>query len=122
MSWHLFLLNKLLMVTLLNTTLGWNYSTRSSTSSFDKIVPPLLTIEIDKNLPSSMNTLIDRLLSYAEKDVIRCLDSVERNNKDLTTNPNPIHLAFIGDSRIRNQFVNFIQVNLLSSNLLIIIL
>ena len=117
--WHLFLLSKLLRVTLLNrvnTTTGWNYfTTRSSTSSFDNVVPSLLTIKIDKNVPSSMSSLIDRFQSYAKKDLTKCLDSMERN-KNLTTNR--IHLAFIGDSRIRNQFVNFIQVNLFTFNFL----
>jgi hypothetical protein len=46
------------------------------------------------------------LREYKMGDVVRCLDSlsVKRNRR-------PMHIAFIGDSTVRQHFVSFIRVN-----------
>ncbi len=47
---------------------------------------------------------------YEMKDVVKCLDSmfINRNRS--------IHLAFMGDSLVRNQFLNFISVCIIGSS------
>ncbi len=49
------------------------------------------------------------LREYKMGDVVRCLDalSVKRNRR-------PMHIAFIGDSTVRQHFVSFIRVNSLA--------
>lgn len=68
------------------------------------------------NKEISFTTFIDeensnrnrRLLrEYSSKDVVRCLDSLSAKR-----NQRPIHIAFIGDSTIRQHYVMFLRVNL----------
>ena len=44
---------------------------------------------------------------YTTRQLVSCLDAIRENNPIVTKKT---HLAFVGDSRIRNQFLNLIQV------------
>lgn len=48
------------------------------------------------------------LREYKKEDVVRCLDSLSIKKKR-----RPIHIAFIGDSTVRQHFVSFIRVSFL---------
>jgi polysaccharide deacetylase 2 family uncharacterized protein YibQ len=50
-----------------------------------------------------------------KKDVIRCFDSLSAKKKG-----QPIHIAFIGDSTVRQHFKSFIRVSLIISITVII--
>ncbi len=60
-----------------------------------------------------------QLMRYTFEQVVDCFDShhFTRNsskNLDLVNRPKKnLHFAFIGDSRIRQQFLNFLEVGLL---------
>ena len=50
--------------------------------------------------------------SYTTRQLVSCFDNIrEKISNGSQMKKKKIHLAFIGDSRIRNQFLNFIQVN-----------
>jgi hypothetical protein len=55
-------------------------------------------------------TLCDRrqfpVWEYKMDDVVRCLDSLSVKRNKL-----PIHIAFVGDSTVRQHFISFIQVS-----------
>ncbi len=51
------------------------------------------------------------LREYKMGDVVRCLDSLSVKRKSVKINIRPMHIAFIGDSTVRQHFVSFIRVN-----------
>lgn len=61
----------------------------------------------DINRKVKIQTNIDLKMdqSYTTRDVVDCLDTLftERNNESL-------HIAFVGDSLVRNQYIRFIKV------------
>jgi hypothetical protein len=48
-----------------------------------------------------------RLLNYTTERLVACLDTL-RNRQPFD---GPLHLLFMGDSRIRQHFLNFVRVN-----------
>lgn len=58
-----------------------------------------------------------KLHRYNKNDVTNCIDALSsrstENRSGVSSNgnrPEPIHLAFVGDSRIRQHFYDFIEV------------
>ena len=52
---------------------------------------------------------IHELKWYTTRQLVSCLDAIRANSKSRINKKT--HLAFVGDSRIRNQFLNLIQVS-----------
>ncbi len=71
-----------------------------------------------KNMHSKTELESCSLFQYTAKPVVSCLDQIydDYKKKDIfyttngTRNTNELHFAFIGDSRIRQQYFNFIKV------------
>jgi hypothetical protein len=58
-----------------------------------------------KNYSLNRKPIKKQLLKYKVKDVVHCLDSfVIRENRS-------VYIHFIGDSLVRNQFLNFVSVS-----------
>ncbi len=72
----------------------------------------------DRKLTTIMPEVQCKLLDYSAEHVTSCLDilqskiSLNKNNVAATTEKNQtmLHFVFIGDSRIRQQFLNFLKV------------
>jgi hypothetical protein len=47
-----------------------------------------------------------KLLHYSAENAVACLDALKKGSTK-----NTLHFAFMGDSRIRQQFYNFVRVN-----------
>lgn len=62
---------------------------------------------------SSPYGCIQNLREYKKKDVVRCFDvlSVKKNRR-------PMHIAFVGDSTVRQHFFSFIQVKFVDKNVI----
>ena len=50
-----------------------------------------------------------KLRWYSSKETVACLDALETMNSQKPFKKT--HFAFMGDSRVRNQFLNFLQVH-----------
>lgn len=61
-----------------------------------------------------------RLLNYTVKKVVSCFDALYQEHirlnslhqRNVNEDPTMLHFVFIGDSRIRQQYYNFLQVSL----------
>ena len=51
-----------------------------------------------------------RLFQYTVKRTVQCIDTLKRYSMSLNNNRRNIHFVFLGDSRIRQQFLNFLKV------------
>jgi hypothetical protein len=61
--------------------------------------------ETENNSKSNRYIHNQNIQVYKKEDVVRCLDSlsIERNRR-------PLHIAFVGDSTVRQHFLSFLRV------------
>ncbi len=54
-----------------------------------------------------------RLLNYTNKHAVNCIDVLHQKIVPKTKRSSRLHLVFMGDSRIRQQFYNFLKASIL---------
>lgn len=47
---------------------------------------------------------------YTVRDMVVCIDNLSSDNNSTSNESKPVHFVFIGDSRIRQHFLNFFKV------------
>lgn len=67
-----------------------------------------------RNVDSKNDRVVNHLHSYTMGDVVTCIESIRMSQQQdiirYNKPDNMLHLVFVGDSRSRQQFYNFLKV------------